>query len=209
MKHREKILQLLEDGRLIRAAEIRNLGIPTIVLTRMVKNGELECVERGVYRSAQLAGDETALRIAEIASRYPRALLCLISAARHHGLTDDLHSEWSIAIPTLSNLQIIPGVRLHRWLSPLAYETGVETIRIAGVEVRMTTPARTVADMIRRRNGQASEHVIGAFAAFLASGGEPEAVATHARELGFEREVAGIMPFARRLLDAGAFAPRP
>lgn len=209
MGHREEVLKLSEGGRLIRAADIRSLRIPTIVLTRMVENGELECVERGVYRNPDLGGDETALRIAEIASRHPKALFCLMSAARYHRLTDDMFSDWSIAMPTRSNLQIIPGVRLHRWLRPKSYETGVETINIAGVEVRMTTPARTVADMIRKRNGQATEHAVGAYAAFLASGGEPEEVSAQARALGFANEVSEITPYARRMLDAGAFASKP
>jgi len=185
------------------------MGIPTIVLTRMVANGELEIAERGVYRKPGLGGDETALRIAEIASRHPKALLCLMSAARYHRLTDDLYSEWSIAMPTRSDLQIMNGVRLYRWMSPESYDQGVEAIEIAGVAVKMTNPARTVADMIRARNGQASEHALGAYAAFLASGGEPEEVSEHARALGFENQVSKITPYARRMLDHGAFEGRP
>ena len=209
MGHRETVLKLLEGGRLVRASEIRNLKIPTIVLTRMVESGELECVERGVYRTPDLGGDETALRIAEIASRYPKALFCLISAARFHRLTDDMFSDWSLAIPTLSELEIIPGVRLHRWMKEKTYETGVDTIQVAGVDIRITNPARTVADMIRKRNGQATEHAVGAYAAFLAAGGEPEEVSEQARALGFASEVAEITRFARGMLDAGAFASRP
>jgi hypothetical protein len=206
MSHRDTVIKLLAEGRLLKAADLRNMRVPTIVLTRMVENGELECVERGVYRSPELGGDETNLRIAEIASRYPKALLCLMSAARYHRLTDDLHSDFSIALPTRSSLQIAKGVRLHRWLSPDAYSMGVETIRIAGTDVLMTTRARTVADMIRKRNGQPSEQAVGAYAAFIASGGEPEEVSEQARALGFAREVSAITPFARRMLDSGAFS---
>jgi predicted transcriptional regulator of viral defense system len=175
----------------------------------MVESGELDCVERGVYRSPNLGGDETAMRIAEIASRHPKALFCLMSASRFHRLTDDMHADWSIAMPTRSSLQIAAGVRLHRWMSDKSYSIGIETVRIAGVDVPMTSPSRTVADMIRKRNGQASEHALGAYAAFLAAGGEPEEVSEHARKLGFANEVAAITPFARRMLDSGAFEARP
>jgi len=209
MGHRETVLGMIADGRLIRARDLREARIPTVVLSRMVAAGELELAERGVYRSPTAAGDETSMRIAEISARYPGCLVCLVSAARYHRLTDDLHSDWTIAMPTKAGYHVPDGIRMHRWLSPAAHETGVDTVAIGGVEVRITDPARTVADMIRSRNGQPSEQALGAYAAFLAAGGEPEEVSRHARRLGFEAEVSPLTPLARSILTAGAFSEGP
>lgn len=207
MGHRETVLGMIGDGKLVKAQDLREARIPTVVLSRMVESGELELVERGVYRSPVTAGDETSMRIAGFSARYPGCLVCLVSAARYHRLTDDMHSDWTIAVKTKSAFRLPEGLRMHRWLSPSAHETGVHTVVIGGIEVRMTDPARTVADMIRSRNGQPTEHALGAYAAFLASGGEPEEVSRHARVLGFAGEVSYLTPLARRILDAGAFTP--
>jgi len=208
MGHRETVLAMIEGGRLVRSRDLRAAGIPTVTLTRMVDAGELEQAERGVYRSPLSQGDETSMRIAEISARHPGCLVCLVSAARYHRLTDDMHSDWTIALPSKSAFNHV-GVRLHRWTIPAAYETGVTTVRVDGVDVRITDPARTVADMIRSRNEQSKEHALGAYVAFLASGGEPEQVAGHARKLGYGKEVRDFTQLARRILDAGAFQGSP
>lgn len=209
MGHRETVLEMIADGRIVRAKDLRAAGIPSSTLFRMAAVGELETIGRGLYRSPEAGGDLTALSIAGFAARYPGSLCCLMSAARFHRLTDDMHSDWTVAMPTRSAYHLPEGLRLFRWLSPEAYEVGVETVTIEGTPVRMTDPARTVADMVRGRNGQSSEHALGAYAAYLAAGGEPEEVARRARALGFEAEVSKLTPFARRMLDGGAFAFPP
>lgn len=206
MGHRETVLGLIADGRIVRSRDLRASGVPSSTLFRMAASGEIEAVGRGLYRSPLTGGDLTSVSIAGFAVRYPGSLCCLMSAARYHGLTDDMHANWTIALPSRSAYRLPDGLRLYRWLAPAAYEVGVDTVTLDGVEVRITDPARTVADMIRSRNGQSSEQALGAYAAYLAGGGEPEEVSRRARSLGFEAEVARLTPFARRMLDTGAFA---
>ena len=61
-------------------------------------------MSRGVYRLADLPPLEEP-DLVLIASRVPRAVICLVSALHYHGLTLEIPHEVSIALP--------PGIRPH------------------------------------------------------------------------------------------------
>jgi predicted transcriptional regulator of viral defense system len=200
---------MMAGGDLLRSRDFDLEGVPRVVLKRMVASGELDQPQRGVYRISSLAmeADETKTKAAELASRHPYGVLCLMSALRWHGLTDDMNSEWTVAVKRTSPVAASPWVRIVRWMAPPFHEVGIEVEKVAGVDVRITSAARTVADVLRRVNGYSDEIATKAFVSFLQNGGEPEQVAKIARQLGFVREIERIrtMPLARELLSQGAF----
>jgi predicted transcriptional regulator of viral defense system len=65
-------------------------------LRQLLDEQAIERIGRGTYRRRDAIGDEALM---EIATRAPRATICLRSALVHHGLLDDIPALWDIAIP--------------------------------------------------------------------------------------------------------------
>src|SRR5690606_11377972 len=90
---------------------------------------------------------------AMLATRHPNAVICLASAAAYHGLTtQNPYEVWAAfpygktSIPTSSD----PEVRGFRWRGA-SMEVGIDVVDVGGVPVRMTSPARTVVDLLRTK----------------------------------------------------------
>jgi predicted transcriptional regulator of viral defense system len=88
-----------------------------------------------------------------VAARVPQAVVCLLTALHVHGIGTQAPREVWIAIDRKARKPSLPGlpVRVVRFSGPmLTY--AVQTRDIQGVDVRITTPARTVVDCFRYRN---------------------------------------------------------
>lgn len=137
---------------LTRTRDLEQQGYSRPRIRTLVERGVLEQVSRGLYRMAEHRPDEHFTLLAVIA-RVPRAIVCLLSALRFHNIgTQSPHEVW-IAIdgkarkPRLANLPV-KVVRFSR----TGLNAGVDTHLIGGREVRVTSPARTVADCFKYRN---------------------------------------------------------
>lgn len=89
----------------------------------------------------------------EVAARVPKATLCLLTALRLHGLTTQHPFEVWIMIDRKARKPSIdyPPVRVVR-ASGGALTGGVELMKIDGVEIKVTTVAKTVADCFKYRS---------------------------------------------------------
>lgn len=148
----QTILDLARKRGLIRPRDLEPLGLPRVTLTRLVRQGALTRVARGLYALPDRSVSEhTAL--AEVARKHPQAIVCLLSALRFHELTTQSPFEVWLAIPNKARAPRIdyPPLRIVRFSGPLLAE-GVEEHSIDGVPVRITSVARTVADCFKYRN---------------------------------------------------------
>jgi len=149
----KRLLKLARTRPVLRTRDVVDLGIHTGTLTRLARTGALERIGPARY---QLVANR---RITEhhdlvvVASAVPASVVCLMSALRFHGIGTQLpHQVW-IAVPRgcrVPRLQF-PPMRVVN-LSPALFDIGVETHRIEGVDVRVYSVARTVADCFRFRN---------------------------------------------------------
>lgn len=146
------LLDLLHKEGVVRAREIEALGVSRAGIARLLGQGVIRRVGRGLY--ARPDGELPAnYALATVAKRVPRGVVCLLSALQFHGLTSQLPRDVWLAIgekdwrPTLDEVRM----RTVRF-SPLALREGVETHRIDGVSVRIFNPAKTVADCFKYRN---------------------------------------------------------
>ena len=144
--------QATPAGVLTRTRELERQGYSRPRIRVLAEQGVLEQVSRGLYRVAERAPDEHFTMLAVIA-RVPQAVVCLLSALRFHEIgTQSPHEVW-IAIdrkarkPKLTELP----VRIVRFSGP-ALEAGVERRMMGEREIRITSPARTVADCFKYRN---------------------------------------------------------
>jgi predicted transcriptional regulator of viral defense system len=118
----------------------------------MVAANQLLRVARGLYAMpGYQSGEHGAL--VEVAKRAPDALFCLLTALRIHDLTTQSPFEVWIAIGNKSHPPRMeyPPLRTTRF-SAAALTTGVETRRVDGVKIQVTSVAKTVADCFKFRN---------------------------------------------------------
>ena len=148
----EKLLALLDEKGVLRARDLADAGIPRMTLTRLVRCGRIVRFGRGLY-SLPDADVTEHHSLAAACKRVPHGVVCLLSALRFHELTTQQPFEVWLAIgrkarkPRLDSTSL----RIVRF-SERALTEGVETREVEGVTVRITSPARTVADCFRYRN---------------------------------------------------------
>lgn len=135
-----------------RPRDLARYGIQRAQLARLVKSGLVERFSRGVYI---LTGHEvsTDVTAAIVATRVPSAVICLLTALRLHNLTTQQPPDVWIALPEKARRPELdyPRLRVARF-SGAALTEGIERRRIEGVEVRLYSAAKTVADCFKYRN---------------------------------------------------------
>ena len=148
----QKVLALAAKNSLLRARDLTERDLPTILLTRLVGSGKLERVSRGVYALPRMP--LSAHRsLAEVAIRVPRGVVCLLSALRVHDIgTQAPHEVW-LAIPhrMLSPRLESPSVRIVR-MSGAAMDEGIEHVAADNLRIPVFNAAKTVADCFKYRN---------------------------------------------------------
>lgn len=127
------------------------MGVDSRTLRRLVDDGSVERVARGLYRVADAEVTEH-YTLAAVCARVPDAIVCLLSALSVHELTTQIAWQEWIAIPHKARVPRLPGlpVRVVRF-SGAALHYGVVNTTFEGVPVRITSPARTVVDCFRFR----------------------------------------------------------
>lgn len=151
--HASELVALLRRKRLLRTRDVEAAGIPRAYLTRLVEQGTIRRVARGLYELADAPGDENA-SLAEVCKRLPRATICLLSAAQFHDLTTATPPAVWIMLPSHTPHPKLDFVRLEIvYTDPsLLGPSAVEEHDHFGSSIRITTAPRTVADMFRFRN---------------------------------------------------------
>ena len=136
----------------LHARDLAPLGIPRHYFARLCAEGALVKVTRGVYRSPD-ASDTLHLGLAQAAKAAPNGVVCLLSALRFHEIGTQLPRQVWMALDRRAAKPRVarPAIRWVRF-SGSALTEGVEFHDIAGVEVPIYTPAKTVADCFKYRN---------------------------------------------------------
>lgn len=147
-----QILRLARSKGILRARDLNPIRLPRHHLKRLVDEGLLMRSGRGIYSVANAKTTEHH-SLAEACLRVPGGIVCLLSALRYHGLTTQNPWEVWVAVTPNSRKPKVdhPPLRIVRF-SGSAFKRGVKRIRIEGVEVRITSAAKTVADCFKYRN---------------------------------------------------------
>ena len=88
-----------------------------------------------------------------IASRIPKAVICLTSALYYHRITTVIPRLVSIALPSNAEKPRVtyPPLWIF-WLSDSAYSSGIETTSLNGISIKIYCIEKTIADCIKFRN---------------------------------------------------------
>jgi predicted transcriptional regulator of viral defense system len=139
-------------GAFFRPRDLQSLDVSYRQLQRLVVHGAVEKLGGGLYRLSEVEPTELET-IAMVVTAVPNAIVCLLSALRIHDIgTQSPHEVW-IALDRKGRkpARVPAKVRIFRFSGPmLTY--GVEKLSALGVQVAITSPARTVVDCFRYRN---------------------------------------------------------
>jgi len=179
-------------GGILRTSQALRAGIHPRDLYGLRDTGGLEAVSRGVYRLADLPA-LIEPDLAAVAARIPKAVIAVVSALHFHGLTTEIPHAVSIALPKGTSRPRLewPPLRVY-WFSGSMYSEGIETHERDGVQLKVYSAARTVADCFRLRNRLGIEVAI-------------EALRTGIEERKFTP--AEILRVARKCRIAGVLSP--
>jgi predicted transcriptional regulator of viral defense system len=146
------ILELVRKQGAIRTLDLKAQGLSRQALRRLHARGILDRPSRGFYvlPEAEFTEHHSLARAAKL---IPSGVVCLLSALRYHELTTQEPFEVWLAIGNRSwkpEKASFP-LRIVRF-SGQAISYGVEVHAIEGIEVRIYSPAKTVADCFKYRN---------------------------------------------------------
>lgn len=146
------LFDLAQGKALLRPSDAVARGHSRLYLAQLARRGLVHKVSRGLYALPQRKASEFA-SLAEVASKHPQALVCLLSALAFHGLTTQAPFEVWIAVDNKARAPQMPypPLRIARFSGP-ALSEGVELHNIEGVPVKITSVPKTIADCFKYRN---------------------------------------------------------
>ena len=140
-------------------------------LRRLISEGDVERLARGVYRKAGHLGDE---ELMEIATRAPKATLCLRTALARHALSDEIPGEWDVAIPRGAWTPVTEARVRWRHFDPDTFDIGRDQLDLHGVaEIGQYSAERSIVDAFRLRHREGADLAIEVLRRWLRSGGQP------------------------------------
>jgi predicted transcriptional regulator of viral defense system len=150
---KERVIGIVEKLGILRPRDLKAHGIPREILLRLLKEGMLDRIDRGLYTLPNRDRLTEYHSFAQASRRIPTGVICLLSALAYHELTTQMpHEIWmAIGEKAWASRQSSLPIRYARF-SARSLTEGVITARIEGVEVKLFNPAKTVADCFKYRN---------------------------------------------------------
>jgi predicted transcriptional regulator of viral defense system len=141
-----------QHGGILRMSEAVHAGIHRRMLYAMLDDGVIEKLDRGLYRLSELPplGNPD---LVSIARKVPTGVICLISALSFHEITTQVPHEVYIALKRGTETPRIkhPPIRVFRFTGD-AFTEGIDTPMVDGVQLRIYSPEKTLADCFKYRN---------------------------------------------------------
>jgi predicted transcriptional regulator of viral defense system len=137
---------------IVKASTAIREGIHPRTLYEMRDKGIIEMLSRGLYRLADLRPLNNQ-DLVTVALRIPNGVVCLISALAFHDMTTQVPHEVYIAVDRVSRPPQVdyPPVRVFRFTGE-AFKSGIESHKTEGVQLKVYSPEKTLADCFKYRN---------------------------------------------------------
>jgi predicted transcriptional regulator of viral defense system len=148
----QRLQLFIKREKICRSRDAVKNGFTRNEIATLLARGRIERVSKGIYRvsGAEVFSNES---YAELAIKYPNAVICLISALQFHNITTQLPREIWCAINSTSRAPKMnyPKLRIVRFVGK-AYSNGIEIYNVNGIPVKVYSASKTVADLFRFRN---------------------------------------------------------
>ncbi|MGY2004247.1 type IV toxin-antitoxin system AbiEi family antitoxin domain-containing protein [Blastococcus sp. SYSU DS1024] len=126
----------------------RELGLSEWALYRLRDDGLITPLGRGLYQRADLDGADPDLLA--IATRAPRATLCLRTAMARHGLIDDIPAAIDVALPRGSRAPVLQAPVSWHHFDVATFDLGREDLAVGpGCTIGVYSAERCIADAFR------------------------------------------------------------
>ena len=135
----------------LRVSEAARQGIAPAELYAMEARGEVERLARGVFvATGQILAHPD---FAVVCLRAPRAVVCLVSALWFHDMTTQIPHTIDVAVQRGNHRPqgTWPPIKAYSF-SSASYASGIETHTLDGVDVKIYSREKTLADCFKFRN---------------------------------------------------------
>lgn len=149
----ERAIEIIrENNGMIKTADALSKGIHPRILYGLRDKGIVEQIARGIYRLTELEALSNP-DLVTVASKFPNAVICLISALSFHEITTQIPHEVTIAIKRDARSPQIsyPPISVHQF-SKGSFSEGIERHEIDGITVKIYSAEKTVVDCFKFRN---------------------------------------------------------
>lgn len=140
--------EFLNRGGILKTAELKELGLSSRQIKRLIDDGVITKIKRGFYElTDNIISDEVI-----VARLFPQAVIFLESALYHYGYTDRIPLAWQIAVNKYSKTtqyNIDYPLIEPFYHEPKFLDIGVDRIIIDGVEIKIYNRDRTICDVLR------------------------------------------------------------
>lgn len=147
----DEVLDFVKERGLVRARDLEREGLPTALLYRLRDRGELVQESPGLFMHPDMEVGEWHT-YAKAAKLVPGGVVCLLSALSFHGIGTQIPSAVWMALQAHSQKPRSPDFAIEFvWFSGPAFAEGQESHCIEGVDVRVYSAPKTVADLFKYR----------------------------------------------------------
>lgn len=146
MDYKRIILDYAKNNNgIVTRKEIKDKSIPTIYLSRLVEEGSLNRVQRGLYLSEEGVNDEYYF----LQHRFTQIIFSHATALYFHGLTDLIPNKIVVSVPYSYKINKIPANLEVRYVKENIVNLGVTQVETnVGNMVNAYDKERTIIDII-------------------------------------------------------------
>ena len=143
---------LQPDRHFYSITELRTAGLTYYKINRLVEEGQLVKLNNRMYENTSYTGEESDFAFASVYA--PKGVICMMSAARHYGLTSFLPEGVDVAIERNMKISTLPDwPQINLWYFPeKRYRAGTATARDGACEFSIYDIEKTVVDILYYRN---------------------------------------------------------
>jgi predicted transcriptional regulator of viral defense system len=154
-KAKKNIIEFMKShGGYARMKDFKEEAFRPPDIKRLVDEGKIDKIKAGLYRAAELEFPaDVGIGFVDVSKAIPGAVICLISALSHYGLTTFNPSKIYVAIANKKYAPkiIYPPVEIF-YFRERFYKPGIETIETPYGDVRIYGSEKSICDMFRYRN---------------------------------------------------------
>ena len=145
-------LSLPANEQFLCASKLKEMGYSYYYINQMVSQGLLTKINKSTYENMNFNGETSDFSYLNAIA--PKAVVCLMSAARFYNLTTYLPDAVDIAIENSMKITTLPEWPTYRvyYFSKERYETGVTTANDGTTDFRIYDVEKTVVDILGYRN---------------------------------------------------------
>lgn len=145
--HQDNLLKFLDHNLFITLHEAKKIGINPMMLSRLTAKEAIFRTEHGVYTHDLSWLTDPLKKYTVACQKYPKAVICCISALTYYDLTDEEERQIWVSIPASNRIEN-PKYRVIR-PSGLSYSLGIQTYHFGKRVVRIYDIEKTVVDAFK------------------------------------------------------------